>query len=71
MGKEEAHIVDLRLLECWMAMEEADLRTDILQTETDSHVITQPRGLTLTKPGSTSSPLFGIESAIIDSFSGE
>lgn len=31
-----------------MTMEEADLRTDILQTETGSHVITRLREITTT-----------------------
>ncbi|CAN6613191.1 acetyl-coenzyme A synthetase 2 [Trichomonascus vanleenenianus] len=41
------------------------------QTETGSHIITPMAGVTPTKPGSASYPMFGIDPVIIDAVTGE
>lgn len=41
------------------------------QTETGSHIISPMAGVTHTKPGSASFPVFGIDPVIIDPYSGE
>lgn len=51
--------------------EEAQVVDTYWQTETGSNVISPLAGITHTKPGSASLPLFGIEPAIIDPVSGE
>lgn len=71
VGKEEAHIVDVRHHPPFQKRSWLTVWQTYWQTETGSHVITPLGGVTPTKPGSASLPFFGIEPAIIDPVSGE
>lgn len=71
VGKEEAHIVDVRNHLPRFKDSLPIVSQTYWQTETGSHVITPLAGVTPTKPGSASLPFFGIEPAIIDPVSGE